>query len=182
MASIQFFGYGLLIDRTVLQEIIGHDPGVAKSALVEGYSLTYQTIEQIPEIIRPVLMRVWGDSFRAYTLKKGKGFVRGVIWNLSEEEFEKIKKWECIGTWREQKNIKTYTAQGDTIEAETILAIEDQPVKEIVDGINYERHLNPKGKMLEAKINEQKFIDKEMLNLIRRQLSEVGEARGPSYA
>ena len=77
MQTYQFFGYGVLSDRYIIKEIIGRDPGVGKSAVVEGYQLAYQVLDQIPLQIRSFLEKVWGSAFRAYTLRGGAGVVSG---------------------------------------------------------------------------------------------------------
>ena len=158
MASVLFFGYGANRSKERLQDILGKkiDPGYG--AILQGYVLCVQKLNQIPEKSRKILEIVWGDDFRCYTLKRGKGVVAGIIWELSEVDFTVIKEWEQIGIWRKIISIDTLSFEGKTVGALTGTAPEDAPICDIVDGLNYQNNLNNEGKKIssaqEYKIDE----------------------------
>jgi len=97
MAKVIFFGYGANKDYYRLREILGKDLKGGESAMLEGFSLATQSLKNISEPPRRILNKVWGDSFHAYTIKRGSGIVAGKAWVLEEEDLEKIKQWEFVG-------------------------------------------------------------------------------------
>lgn len=114
--------------------------------MLEGFSLATQSLKNIPEPPRRILNKVWGDSFHAYTIKRGSGIVAGKAWVLEEEDLEKIKQWEFVGKdgWRELVSVKLTTAEGKTIAAITEKSQDQYEVDRLVDGIDYEVNLNRK--------------------------------------
>jgi len=169
MTDVRFFGYGLLSDRSIVKQIIGRDPGEGKSAVVEGFQLAYQVLSQIPENIRPVLQKTWGETFKAYTLRTGSGIVAGVIWELSEEELGKLMTFEFVGVWRESVTGTAKTGDGTPIPVRLIKVSDAQPIEETVEGIRYETNLN-RTTMVKDGSKEQ---DEELLSTVRRQLEEL---------
>lgn len=168
MQTYQFFGYGVLSSRYVIKEIIGRDPGAGKSAIVEGFQLAYQVLDLIPSQARLVLERVWGPAFRAYTLRKGPGVVAGKVWELSEQEFIRIREWNFVGSWRELGSAVAKTATGEMIDVTIEKVSDTQMITETVDGISYETNLNIEGNKV---IAEQTREDE--LALVREQLSQL---------
>jgi hypothetical protein len=168
MQTYQFFGYGVLSDRYIIKEIIGRDPGVGKSAVVEGYQLAYQVLDQIPLQIRPFLEKVWGSAFRAYTLRGGAGVVSGRIWELTDAELIRIREWNFVGTWRELGETSAKTSTGEVIRVTIEKVADSQPITEVVDGISYEANLNYQGQRIIAEQSRE-----EELELVREQLIQL---------
>lgn len=164
----QFFGYGALRDRKIIKEIIGHDPGIGRDATIHGYQLAYQVLDQVPETIRPTLEKIWGKDFKAYTLRRGEGSVAGIIWELAAEDLQKIQAWECKGSWREEAEGTAKLSDGTVVSVVLEKVPDNQPVKETVDGLNYETHLNLKAQ--KEQVEEQ---DNELLRQVRLQLGEL---------
>jgi len=148
MAKIAFFGYGANKDYYRLKEILGKDLKEGEGATIEGFNLAVQSLKNIPEEPRNILRKVWGDSFQAYTIRKGRGIVAGKVWMLEEEDLERIKQWEFVGKdgWRELVAVNITTAGGETITAITEKSRDQYEVDRFVDGINYEFNLNKEGK------------------------------------
>jgi len=168
MAKTFFFGYGSYRDKKKIAEIIGKDPEGGEPAVLEGYLLAVQTLDQIPGSARAVLQKVWGDQFRAYTIRKSPGIVVGTVWIIDQEDLNKIKEWEFVEEqWREIKQVDVTTNSGTKIPVLTDLARETLPVKEFVNGIEYEYNLNKKGKKIYREDDEHKF--KEIMR-IRQEL------------
>jgi hypothetical protein len=141
-----FFGYGVYRDKQRLADIIGKQPKGGYGALLSDFVLTVQKLSLIPEKARKIIQQVWGDNFKAYTLKKGQGLVAGVVWELDDKDIEKIKAWEHIDVWREIKEVTVVTHDKKTLTAITEKAHEDGPISEIVDGLYYDNNLNKHGK------------------------------------
>jgi hypothetical protein len=169
MNTINFFGYGLLRDRSIIKEIIGRDPGTGRPAIIRGYELVYQVLSQIPEKVRQKLEQAWGSNFKAYTLRRGAGIVTGVIWEITDQELEKIKAWEFVGMWREAVNDTVTTSDGEQISIAIIKAPDEQLFEEKINGLQYETNLNRKRPVPD----ESKEEDAELMASVRRQLEEL---------
>lgn len=170
---INYFGYGANRDRIRVKEILGKESKGGYGALLSGYTLGYQILDQIPEIPRKTLKEVWGENFKCYTLKKGKGFVAGVIWELDENDLEIIRKWEFVGLWKELIDVHVYTFDGEEISAVTEKVPDSAPVFGFSDGLNYENNINPEMESLIIVKSEEESIKKE-ISKIRSQLRVVG--------
>lgn len=146
MSKIYFFGYGAYRIKERVAQILGHTPEGGYGAVLEGYVLGIQSLEQIPNQAQDILKKAWGDNFRCYTLKPGKGVIAGVIWEIDEKDLEIIKEWEFVGVWREFITAPVKLKDGRVItNAITEKAPDGVPIKEIVDGLNYEDNLNKEG-------------------------------------
>lgn len=141
-ATSYFFGYGANRNGNRLREILNKGPLEGSGAIAEGFDLGIQTLNQIPEDVQKILRRVWGNSFRAYTLVPGKGIVSGAVWTLDEEDFRVIKDFEFIDQWSKFEVIKVKKFNGEIIEAITTRVFDNAEISEIVDGINYIDNLN----------------------------------------
>lgn len=172
MAKLYYFGYGTNKSRERIREIIGHDPGEGKGAVLDGYVLTYQVLDQVPEGPRTVLGKVWGDEFKGYTLRKGSWKVAGVIWELEEDDLEKIKEWEFVDEhWKEMVSASAVTSDGVTIQVVTEKVPDNQPIKEAVDGLNYKENLN-EGKVVSYEEDEFRIAE---MRKVRAELEEVNK-------
>ena len=164
--AIKFFGYGANRNRKRLREILGHEPGGGDSAILNNAILTVQTLDQIPDEPRRILEKVWGEKFRSYTIKDGKGETVGTLWEIDENDLELLKKWEYIGDWREFQEVTVKTADGTEVKALTDRAPEGSLTKKVVDGLNYEDNLNKEG----MKPTEDAENDEYRLKDLRREL------------
>jgi hypothetical protein len=169
MTPIYFFGYGANRSKTRLRDILGHDPLGGKSAILSNSTLAIQTLDQIPDEPRQVLEKVWGEKFRSYTVKDGKGEVVGVVWQLDEHDLDLLKKWEYIGEWRQLAEVKVKTADGKEVKALTDRAPEGSLTKEVVDGLNYEDNLNKEGMKPETQEDDEYRIKE--LRKVREELN-----------
>ena len=177
MDKILFFGYGANRDKKRLGDILrvsglsGDDLKLEGGfgARVDGMVLAIQTFQQIPQTLRDRLIKVWGGSFRAYTLKPGNGQVAGILWGLNEKQFEALKAWEHDDVWREFVEVEITTTDQHKLKAFTEKAINDNDVAQIVDGLNYESNLNTQGMRIPANENDTYRI--EELQRIRSELA-----------
>ncbi len=174
MDSISFFGYGANRNHEKIKQIIGRDPGNGLGAIVKGYQLCIQTLSQIPKGPREVLQKSWGNNFKSYTLKKGKGIVGGTVWDLTDKEFHLIKEWEFIGAWRELVTISVQTANENEVTVFSEKAPDILPISQVVDGLLYDEF-----EFTNLRDTQQKkeFYSKEQLEAIRNELKKATSNR-----
>lgn len=139
MNKILFFGYGANRNINKMFQTIGSRPE-GKGAVAEGFRLAYQSFDQIPEPAKSVLKKIWGSEFRAYTLKEDDGMVVGELWEITKDDFQKIKEWEFIGVWRELIEVVVKTSSGEKMLAFTDRAPDTHPVSGYVDGLSYDEY------------------------------------------
>src|SRR5438045_1486957 len=109
MVKVLFFGYGANKNRRKIAQIIGRDPQESVGALLEGYVLSTQNLNQIPDPPKELLRNLFGNDFKVYTIIKGEGVVQGSLFEITEEELNKISQWEFVPIWRQiiEVNIKS---------------------------------------------------------------------------
>lgn len=138
MGNILFFGYGANKSRSKIQQIIKRDPGTGIGAVLEGYTLNTQSLNNIPENPRKIIFQLYGSEFKSYSIKKGDGIVLGVIWETTPEELELIKDWESVGTWRELIEVDVKSSANQIIKVVTEKSHDTYPTDFIVDGLLYD--------------------------------------------
>lgn len=183
MSRVLFFGYGPNKDKKRLQDVFrasglqGEELEVkgGKGARIDNYVLAIQAFEQLPQEIRGTIEKVWGDKFRSYTMKPGKGQIAGVLWELTEKQYQALRDWEFEGIWREMKQVEVVTSDQQNLKVLTEKIIDDSAVKEIVDGINYEANLNKEGMRDKAEIKEDEYRIYE-LKRVREELGRLAIA------
>ncbi len=178
--SVLFFGYGPSKDKKRLVDVFkasgldGEELVVrgGRGATVDNYVLAIQTFDQLPLEVKDTIRKVWGEKFRSYTMKSGKGQIAGVIWELTENQYQALRKWEYDGIWRDMKEIEVTTSDQHRVKVLTDKIRDDSAVKEIVDGINYEANLNKEGmrslaeeKDDEYRVYELKRVREELLRI-----------------
>ena len=141
-SKIYFFGYGANRDASKISKVLGKVPPFHFGAILENYSLFYQTLEQIPDPPKKILESAWGPAFKAYTLNPGQGIVAGIVWELEASDLQIIKDWEFDGIWREIIQVKVKSFDGKEIEAVTEKAIKSDLNSGFYDGLNYPNNLN----------------------------------------
>ncbi len=143
MDYISYFGYGANANPNRIKEIIGHLPEKKIGGLIYNSKLAIQTLNQIPEPAKSILKTVWGKKFLAYTIIPGNGLVTGIFWQLTPEEFSKLKDWEEVGGWRKFVPVEVTLYDGTVKHAITDqISSLDQPLFGCVDSIIYQYNLN----------------------------------------
>jgi hypothetical protein len=128
-----------------ITDILLSTPAGGFGAVLEKYVLCYQTLDQLPEPPRELIRSAWGNNFRGYTVKPAsQGLVAGVLWKLTQDQFQRLNKWECIGTWKKCVSVPVTAYDGKPEQAFTEMVTDDQEIFEIVDGLQYENNLNPR--------------------------------------
>lgn len=140
---INYFGYGANSTPEMMEAIIGRIPE-GKPAILSSYELCIQTWNEISEKVRKILQTGWSSDFKTYCIrpKKGKEVV-GTLWKITDDEREIVSKWEF---WYEKIDVVIKVGK-DNIDAQTEM-IDDQNIKEVVGGKNYNPFPVPKQEIL----------------------------------
>lgn len=168
MDSVLFFGYGANRQREKITQVIGKDPGTEIGAILEGYQLAYQSVDQVPQPAQDLLVKLYGNEFKAFTLKEGNGIVQGCVWTISKEDFEKIKEWEFIGVWRELVNVKVKTCTNEVLEVVTEMSPSSHPIQNYVDGLSYREFAFEE----KPSYQENKFYTQQQIESIKAWLAQ----------
>lgn len=155
MAEVLYFGYGANRDPKMMEWITGAKNLKGKPAVLKGFKLCVQRLDQIPDTVAPTapapysarenVAANWPSSFTSYTIKNDtEGEVHGVVWELSEQERELVRDWELIDFgWYRDISAKVTTEDDQEVEVQTEGLRIGQEIDREVDGKNYETWLNP---------------------------------------
>lgn len=176
--DILYFGYGANMDKGMIKAITGQKNLNGIPAILYGYKLGVQKIDQIPSVPQKSLRGNWGDNFRSYVIfQDNDSKVKGVVWKLTETSRRLVRIWEHVDhevgkeqSWYTQISLPVIeTVDGNKIHgAETEIITEDQEVDEsvIVNGLDYPPYLMKPDNMFKiASIDRDIFFKKEK-NLI----------------
>ncbi len=139
---VNYFGYGANRSKQRIAEIIGVMPEGGIGAILNDYQLGYQSLQKIPPSIRGIFEQVWGNNFKSYTLIPGKGMVAGVIWQMDENQFSLIKKWEYIDVWKEIVKVRVKRFDGIDVDAVTEKILGEAIEIKLTDGLYYKDNIN----------------------------------------
>ena len=143
-----YFGYGANRSKQCMEDISGSSMKDGRGAVLQDYALCYQVLEQVPEPPREILRKVWGDTFRCYTIRPfPKALVAGVVWELTPHQFHRIKEWEYDGSWKNIIQTDVLLFNGELLSVWTDMVIQSIPISDAVDGLYYQNNLNPHGKI-----------------------------------
>ncbi len=170
--KILYFGYGAYRNRSKVEQVIAHPRPEEIGGIAEGYRLAYQDLSQIPQKASDILRNVWGDNFKAYTLKRENGIVSGVVYTITEEDLVKIKEWEFDGLWRDIIEIEIKTSDGFVVKAFTDMAKPDQQVAGYADGLLYNEFAFII-KQEKENIRDQEYYTQQQLEKIRANLAAI---------
>lgn len=170
MQKVYFFGYGANRNREKIYQITGKYPSLEFGAILEGYQLCVQNLDLITEKPRKILTELYGERFKAYTIKKGNGIVSGMIWEITPEDLEKIKEWEFVGDWKEIIEITIRSAGNKTIQAITEKVTDDAQVIDIVDGLSYDEF---EFTIKNDSKSKEEFYTQAQIDYIKKQLKTI---------
>ena len=74
--KILYFGYGANSQREMMEAITGNRNLKGQPGILRGYTLCVQKLSQVPESVRKILEKSWGDNFETYIIKpdRNNGF------------------------------------------------------------------------------------------------------------
>lgn len=166
---IYFFGYGAYKNKERVNLILKRQPK-GYGAVIENYALHIQALEQVPSPVRERLNKVWGPNFRSYTMRTNPGsMVLGIVWEITEKDFETIRQWEFIGVWREFIQVQVKLFDGRVISAMTEKIPDNHPINEEVDGLDYVDNLNWAPPQFDDKEVEKEY----KLDDLRKELEQI---------
>jgi hypothetical protein len=157
MKKVLYFGYGANRDARMITAITGKPESelVGHPAVLEGYTLAVQRLDQIPDTISPdapirispqqLLREVWGEDFESYVIKASpNGKVNGTVWELTEDERERVRDWELLDFgWYHDVEGRVRLDDGSEIAVVTEALDDYQQIDREVDGMNYETWVIP---------------------------------------
>ena len=158
--TAEFFCYGPGADLDVVTAEIGHPPISGRPAVLHGFRLGIQGVENIPDkkvpvpghpekilpvTARSIIVDSWGKDFEMYVVREGDGDVRGMVWTIKASDLPKIEDWELVDFgWYSMVRGGVTLEDGKRRDVWTI-AVKNQGVRREVDGMNYDNWLG-KGK------------------------------------
>lgn len=147
--KVLYFGYGANKTPEMMAAITGNENIVGKPAVLEGFGLYVQRLNQIPNIVAPnapaplspreILQSGWGENFESYVIKPNPDTkVHGTLWKLTPVEHELVRNWELIDFgWYRDAAVDIQTEDGNTIKVQTEIVDPEQEVEREVDGHEY---------------------------------------------
>ncbi|MDO8503183.1 MAG: hypothetical protein Q7S60_00685 [bacterium] len=129
--NINFFSYVRGDDEEMMAAIFGRKNIHHENATLQGYELCIQTAKDIIDIILPtcnlsqspkeILTEKRGPNFELYTIRPNPNKnIRGVIWYVSNEEYEHLREYELIDCGMSEDIVaKAITDRGETITVST---------------------------------------------------------------
>lgn len=154
-SKVLYFGYGANRDQKMMEWITGTKELKGTPAVLKGYKLVVQRLDQIPDEVLPTapapysarhnVAANWAESFTSYTIKEdSESEVHGTLWELSQQDRDLVRDWELIDFgWYKDLNVKVKTEDGKELEVQTEGIGDGQEYGREVDGTDYETWLNP---------------------------------------
>ena len=153
--KVTYFAYGANRDPRMMAWITGNENLIPKPAVLEGFTLCVQRLDQVPDTPFPtspvplsprgILKQSWPDTFTTYIIKEDpKGKVAGNIYELTLLERELVRDWEMIDYgWYKDYRGKAKIQEGREVDVQIEGLREGQEVDREIDGMDYETWLNP---------------------------------------
>ena len=159
-----FFGYGPTRDSRVMQALTGNKDLVGHEAVLKGYKLNLQTLNQVPKSPREILKESFPDGFEFFVVSPDENKeVAGTVWELTAQERDLIRDFELIDLgWYKDSRGKAQTSDGKELDVEVAALREEQKVSREVDGIHHEVWFNckPEDFMRVAEKAQREFLEK----------------------
>ncbi|MFZ1258336.1 MAG: gamma-glutamylcyclotransferase family protein [Candidatus Saccharimonas sp.] len=144
-----FFGFGADQEVDMIAAIIGRQPRIVGVAVLEGYQLCIQSLEDITDKRanpRAILERTWGKGFRSYAIRPVLGSkVRGTVFEVTKAERLLIDAWELVPEgWQDSAEVTVVGEDGHVYKAYTQVLAKGQREGDTVNGMMYRSWLMPK--------------------------------------
>lgn len=162
---IKYFGFGTNKDLAMMQHIVGRDDLKGKAGKLIGYKVCIQKArdmrEEIPETSpwkvppKQIIVDAWGEDFDMFvSIPDPNGVAYGTIWDLTAQDIELVKEWECVEYGlQEEVNAIATDSQGNFIQVETQVLTrpsDKSKIHKVIVGSDYEPYVVDKEKMLKA--------------------------------
>lgn len=151
MNEITVFLTALLSDDELMETLTGAVVKDKEPAVLEGYDLVVQRLDQVPEIPQKIIRGSWGDNFESYNLAPGEGRINGIKCKVTQNQWRRLDDWEFgeFG-WFVPKEVQVRNlVTGRSERVMTMVMGEGQEFDRKVDGENFSAYLMPKEKTLE---------------------------------
>lgn len=147
--TVQYFGYGPAADPDVIAAIIGRRPLLTRPAILKGYKLGLQSLNDIPnkkipglpftarELMRILWKKDAPSGFKMYVAHKGPGRIRGAVHTIRDSDMGAMRDWELVDfKWYSIVHGKVKFDEGKTGDVITI-AVKNQRIGKNIDGLKY---------------------------------------------
>lgn len=184
-AKALFFAYGPTRDIRVLRALTGNQTLVGREAVLKGYKLGLQRLDQVPSVrtVAPkspqeILRESWPDSFEFHAVlpdEKGEG-VAGTVVELDPQEAELFRDFELIDlNWYKNGRGKVITSDGQELEVNVPILGDGQKISREVDGINHDVWFNckPEDFIRVAEKSKREFFERMGLTPEGKVMSET---------
>jgi hypothetical protein len=158
---MSFLFSALLSDDELIQTLTGESVRAREAAVLEGYDLVVQRLDQVPEIPQRIIRESWGDSFESYNLTPGEGHISGIKCKVTKDQWDRLDDWEFgeFG-WFVPKEVEIKNvATGETEKVMTMVMGEGQSFDRKVDGDNFAPYIMPRDKTLEIAVKAKGIYD-----------------------
>ncbi len=148
-----FFGFGADCESDMIEAVIGRKPTIVSEAILPGYQLCIQSLEDIPVSganPREILQRSWGNDFVSYTIRQNKEEqVKGTLFSMSQRERMMLDIWEMVPEgWQDSVVVRVKLPNGKFVRARTQRLPRGHNHGYSTSGLNYKPWLMPKADFL----------------------------------
>jgi hypothetical protein len=160
---IKYFGFGTNKDLDMMVHMVGRQDLKGEPGKLIGYEVCIQKSRDmrmdIPETspvqIPPgqLIIDTWGPDFDMFVSRPNPDAVAyGTIWDLSPEELELVKEWECVEYGvQDEVQAMAMDSHDNLIQVETqALTRPTDKIDRVITGPDYDPYIAPKEKMLEV--------------------------------
>lgn len=162
--QITVFLTALLSSDELIQTLTGQPLLNKQEAVLEGYNLVVQRLDQVPDPAQKIIRGTWGDTFESYNLTPGDGRIKGFKCTITEDQMKRLAEWEFeeFGWFVPREVEITNPTTGEKEKVMTMVMGEGQEYDRVVDGENFEPFLMPKEKTLEVAAVARNLYDERM--------------------
>lgn len=161
--TVKYFAYGSNRNLEMIAAIIGRHKIVGEKAVLPGFELCIQKIDQIASAVLPdapapispqkTIRDIFGDDFELYIMRiNPKGKVHGTIWDISPEEREMVRDWEMLD-YGMQNDVKSQAINTDGKKIDVVaegLTNREIEVDRVVEGDQYDDFIVSKQKIIDV--------------------------------
>lgn len=168
----EVFLTALLTDSDLIRILTGKEVQEKEEAVLDGYDLVIQRIDQVPTPAQAIMRESWGDNFESYNLASGQGSIKGIACKVTEDQWDRLRDWEFeeFG-WFVSREVGIRNPNtGETKRVLTMVMGEGQQYDRKANGLDFAPFLMPKEKTLEVAAKARALYDKRRKGSVEKDL------------